>query len=620
MAENNAVLPGETGPPTRRIPAVAEAFGYVGGALALAALVTLMSMFWGELGVWGRTGICAAVAAAGLVGGLVLDRLEEPAARRLAHFLLFLGVAAVGCAAGFVTQHVALQQLAGPMSVASAGQKADEWAWFIGMLAVAVSGGLVWMNHKTWLQHLAFGVGVGMSSLLVLPLLPIEGPDWGAGLVLAVVGLLWGALALRGWLPPENAALLLSSAGILGGIQLMAMNGSGGEAGLLAWAVWLGFAASIGLVVAGAGLKRLVVVGAGAVGLVLFGVELITEVFEFGMGTPIAFLAVGFALVVGATYMTRRPLSADRPALHVVAEIAGYAGAAFVFVGTGTLLGEHWDELSTATRILVPAAVSGVAYACGFIADRAEGESAHRLSQVLLGGGVVAAAATVGMIVYSIALDRFGPNPETPGATWVAWRDAGSWAFFAAALGAIAIGGLTWWRKRGAITELVTAAACFMAVTAGFQLIPQEQIGFWWPGAVLMAIGVAWVVMGVLERFRPSNMAIGAGSVLTIIGITMLQNDPSGDPHKWSALLGITVSVLAIIASLALKRAVLLGFGAAGMVLFSFMTVQLYFEGRIAGPIALLVTGVVFIVMAVLVAAVLPRFRGRSRGDGLRTA
>jgi hypothetical protein len=118
--------------------------------------------------------------------------------------------------------------------------------------------------------------------------------------------------------------------------------------------------------------------------------------------------------------------------------------------------------------------------------------------------------------------------------------------------------------------------------------------------------------MGLLERFKPSNWAIGIGCTLSIAGTMMLQEGPQGSTQEWSAILGIGLSVAAIAASIALKRAVLLGFGAAGMVIFAFMTVEIFFEGDIAGPIALLVTGVVFIAMAVLVARVMPQLRGPS--------
>ena len=140
--------------PARRIPALAEALGYAGGGLALAAVMTLVGMFWAQLGWSGRTALAAVVAAAAIGGGFALERLKEPAARRLSHFLFVVGVAALGATVGFATHKIAL-------AVSGIGQTANEWAWFCGFLAAAVSGGLLWLTRRNWLQHLAFGVAVG---------------------------------------------------------------------------------------------------------------------------------------------------------------------------------------------------------------------------------------------------------------------------------------------------------------------------------------------------------------------------------------------------------------------------------------------------------------------------
>ncbi|TLM97418.1 MAG: hypothetical protein FDZ75_04555, partial [Actinobacteria bacterium] len=42
----------DVSPPTRRIPPIAEAFGYVGGAFALGAVAALLAASWGVLPVY----------------------------------------------------------------------------------------------------------------------------------------------------------------------------------------------------------------------------------------------------------------------------------------------------------------------------------------------------------------------------------------------------------------------------------------------------------------------------------------------------------------------------------------------------------------------------------------
>jgi hypothetical protein len=70
-----------------------------------------------------------------------------------------------------------------------------------------------------------------------------------------------------------------------------------------------------------------------------------------------------------------------------------------------------------------------------------------------------------------------------------------------------------------------------------------------------------------------------------------------------------------IIASIPMKRGVILGFGAGGVVLWSVNLVNSVFGERMQGPVLLLVIGVVFVAMAVLVGVLLPRFRRAGPGE-----
>ena len=598
----------EAEPPTPRIPPVAEALGYAGGALALAALVTIVLMFHQALGVWGQTGISAVVAAACFVGGFFIERLDEPAAKRLSQFLLAVAVAATGCAVGFLVYDFKLRHFLILDSVNY--EKAAEWGWFTGMLTAAGAGGVVWWNRRTWLQHLVFGVGVGMASLLVLPLLPISGPDWGAGLTLALVGVVWGALTLMGWLPPENAGLLLSTLGILGGIELAAVTGHM-DVGFapLAWAVWLGIAVSISLIAAGAWLRRYVVLGMGAAGLVMFAIELVTGVFKIGMGTPVAFLMISLVLLAAATWLSLRLAPAEKPSTRILAEIAGYAGVAFAVAGAMTLLTQYWERTGTAVHISVPAVLAVVAYACAIVVERAKTDSARRLSQVLYGGAIAAVGGTAAMIVYPIALHQIG-QPFTGEGTYVGYRDPQAWASFAGAIGVVASGATTWTLREWLVPELATGFGVYVLILSGFGLLPDTvAAAYWISAAVMLAVGIMWVVLGLFEKARPSNTALAVGCATAIFGLMQLFEN-SGQEHHWAPWLGMAFAVAAIVASIRFKRGIMLGFGAAAVVLFAFSWTQMVYEGRLAGPVILLVTGVVFIAMAVLVAVMLPRLKG----------
>lgn len=588
-----------TRPPTGRIPAVAEVFGYVGGALALAAVAALVGMFWVQLGVYGRVGIAAALAVAGLVGGFLLDRVDEPAARRLAQFLLFAGVAGVGAAVGFAVQHIAINALSPPMRISVAAAKAAEWAWFSGALAVAISGGLVWWRRSSWLQHLAFGVGVAATSLLVLPLLPVEGPDWGAGAVLVLVSMAWGALALSDLIPPRVEGLALATLGIVGGIEMMAVMPQPAPA----WPLWLGAAACIALVVAGSRMKELAVLGVAAAGLAAFSGQLVAEYLGFGIVAALGLIVVGFGLVANSVRLARSPGAESAPSRDAIAEISGYLGTAFALGGAGILLIEYWEDLGVAGRIIVPLVASAFAYACALMHEKAGHGWAHRLSQVLFFVGVLSVGFTAAMIARPFTEDILGP-PLANG-----YDLAGGWAGLAGTLVAVPTAVVTWWRYKGAPTQLAFIFSVIGVVVAAMATVPPDNIQTWMPATALLVIGVTWVSLGLAKMLLPSNTAIAAGSLAAVQALQMLQMNDQGGGVLWAAWLGIGLCVAAIVVSVVLKRGVLLGFGAYGLVMLTITTLQVMFAGRIAVPVLLLMMGVVFIAVAVAVVLILPRIR-----------
>jgi hypothetical protein len=586
----------------RRIPPVAEAFGYVGGALALAAVVALVGTYWTELGVWGRSGIAALLAVVGLAGGFALDRFDEPATKRLAQFLWFIGVAGVGVAVGFVTQDFALNRLSPPMGVAEAAQKATEWAWFTGALGIAVAGGLVYWRSRTWMQHLAFGVGVAAASLLVLPLVPVDGPDWGAGLVLIGVSIAWGAGTFAGWFTPRTEGLGLAAAGLFGGMEIMALVGTSP----MHWMLWVGAAVCIALVAAGSRLKEMLVLGIGALGLTIFCGQLIGEYLGFGLIASFALIAVGFALLANAVRMTlampEDPAQRSQMKAFLV-EVTGYLGVAFALGGGGMLVVQYWEELGVFGRIAVPLVAAVFAYVCALLLERSHVGSARRLSQVLLAIGGITGAVAIAMVARPIAENALGPvKLDQPDRVT-------TWTVFVGSVAGTVIGAVTWWLRKGSPTQLVFVSMLMGVIVSVWQISGFDAIPPAVPGVVITLLGVVWVSLGAARLLEPSTTAIAAGSYIVLQGVQMMQGGPDGALFHIAPWVGVALALAAIGFSVWLKRGVLLGFGAFGMVAFSIQLITTLFEGQIAAPVMLLAVGVVFIGVAVMVVLLAPRMR-----------
>lgn len=574
----------------RGIPAVAEAFGYVGGALALAALAALLVSFWEPIGMAGHVGIGLVLAVAGFGGGLILSRHEGDAVGRLSHFLLATGVAGVGFATGFAVRDV----LAGYFSATVSTAVAADWGYFAGALAIAIAGGAVWWRERTVLQHLVFGIGVAAAALLALPLIPVTGYEWGAGAVLVTVALVWGALTWLGRIPPRTAGLALSALGIVGGLEIMAT----AVEPMLMWPLWVGVAACAALIWAGSRFDEPGVLGIATVALMVFAGQLIAEYLGFGAGTAMALIAFGFVLLAACVRMTLRSGEETPKSRRVTGEVLGYLGVALAMGGAGILLQEAWDELGTGGRIAVPMVGAIAAYGSAWLLDRSRTTTARRLSQTLYAIGVLSTAIAGAMIARPFIEARLADVARGP-------EYSGIWTGLAGAACGTVAGGITWRLRQGSLTQIAFVLAVVALVISGInfaELSEQAGMGITGFGGLLVLLGTAWTGLGAAELAKPARTALSLGGAVTFMGLQMLVRGDTGEFYLWGGLLGVAFGVAFIAGSIYLKRAITLGFGAVYVIMFSLMTVMEAFGGRVAAPVLLLVMGVVFIVVAVVVA------------------
>lgn len=320
----------------RRIPAVAEALGYLGGVLAVTGLVLVVGRYWPDMATAGRLALSAAGALVPLVAGALVrpdGDLGDVALERLRGFLWLASAAAAAVFAGVLAADAlgadSGETIALAVSAAVALHSGLLWRWrerplqqlaCLGSLAVVAgatvsefsgsgSGLAVWavgagflyagLRRRTPLPLVTEGVG----ALAVVVGAFMSASDWpGPGLLFAVataVGLL--ALATVPGLAPTRADQV--EIGALGGLCLLqAVPGTlgyfAGDAGVITGlATWVA-----GGVLLAAGTLRLVrlpvvaeVLGAGALvgGAALTGVQSQGFAPLFGIVTAIALVAFG---------------------------------------------------------------------------------------------------------------------------------------------------------------------------------------------------------------------------------------------------------------------------------------------------------------------------------------
>jgi hypothetical protein len=163
----------------RRIPAVAEALGYLGGILAVTGLGLVLSRYCPDMATGGRLAL-SGVAALGLLaaGGLAQEQ-ADPALARLRWFLWLAATAATALFAGVL----ALDGLGA----------ADETVALACAAAVTALSALLWRGRDRPIQQLTLMGGIavtaGTATAEIATGVPIGLAPWAVGVTLVALGL-----------------------------------------------------------------------------------------------------------------------------------------------------------------------------------------------------------------------------------------------------------------------------------------------------------------------------------------------------------------------------------------------------------------------------------------------
>jgi hypothetical protein len=603
-----------------RIPLATEVMSYLGGVLAVAGVAVLIGTFWDKLGVVGQLALTGMVAASCLVGGGLIGRIEDRAAHRIQEFLLALGVLATGAFIGIAAFHVADAIIHTPANGDVYVPGASEWAYLFGFLGIAVVGAAVYWRYRFVLQQLAVAVGVFFVPVLALQLVygTITVPGWINAVVWIAIGLLWGAAGLRRLLAPgETTALVISCAGILVGLFMLSIyNPSLDWVNRPVWPLWSALCGALLLLSAGVVLKRIVITGFGAAGAMIFIPFILAEQFDGSIMVPVLILMMGVALIGIAVYVAVRkrstsPVSPSEPSasevqpvdpmagppvalkaprtIPLVSEILGYIGGAFALGASIALITAYADNIGAWGQIAVCllAAVAGLIG--GFAIGRIDDRGARRLEQFLLLVGVAGVGATKGLAVYRIVTS----GVLGAGGLFAPWT-AGDWAWFLGTAAAAIVGGIVWWFCRTWVQQLAFGASLGAACITVLAL-PQTEGPYWVVGLVLVVIGVIWGAMGYAGLLTPANAAVALGALGVVAGFLAMAMMGYDSPHSWALWAGLATTVALTVLGLLTRRYVVVGICALGLWQFLPAILTDLFPDSIAGPIVVMVLGVVFI-------------------------
>jgi hypothetical protein len=265
------------------VPLAAEALGYAGGVLAIAAGIYLARDLWPGL----STGAGLAFAAVAWVvlgaAGAAVRTTGAPAFRRLRSVLWLLSTVSLAAFTGLFADQVARFGPASTTLVAAA--------------AAAAYGTALWLRTRAVPQHLAVFVSL---AILIGTAVARLGPHlgaWAPGLGIWALSVLWGAAVFRGYLPPGATGYVAAGIGLLAGAQLTMQLAAGHV---------LAVATVAGLLTGGVLLRQAWLVALGAAGVLLVAPQTATRYLPTSAAAPLAIFVAGVVLLGSAVWLARR--------------------------------------------------------------------------------------------------------------------------------------------------------------------------------------------------------------------------------------------------------------------------------------------------------------------------
>ncbi len=274
--------------------------------------------------------------------------------------------------------------------------------------------------------------------------------------------------------------------------------------------------------------------------------------------------------------------------LPLVAEALGYVGATVAFSGAAAATSTFWADLVPGAQVALLALVTGLLLLAGLGVPA--GEHAHpalrRLGSVLWFLSVASFAGAVGLGLDDLLVDI--------------WFDADKANFVATSAATAGYAGVLWWFRRQCLQQVATYAGVLATVVAVLAA-PEHPPAASWFGLAVGGLGAAWAVLGWGGLLRPERAALVLGSVGVLAGAQVI-----GFESGWGLILGLTAAGGLVAGGVALRRPLLLGLGAAGLLVFLPQGIGRWLGDSVGAALVLMISGLAVVATGVVVA----RLRG----------
>ena len=268
-----------------RIPIITEILGYVGAALAIWAVMFLVSEFWENLSDWAQAGLFGALGIVLFASGATLLDTIEPAFRRLSS-VLWAGSVLAGGGALFIVFDPILSY-------------SPQTTWtLIGAIGVVV-GGLMLRRQPSVAQHLVL-FGAAMTTIMSAIRLGPEPEFFVYGFVAWGVGLTWLLVSRSGILQPFSVGIVLGAIAMLYGAQIAAIEGETDTFG-----IFLGLATAALFATAGVMMRDRLAIILGGIGIFWFVPQAMFHFFGETFGGMFGIFVTGMLIIGLAIWFGR---------------------------------------------------------------------------------------------------------------------------------------------------------------------------------------------------------------------------------------------------------------------------------------------------------------------------
>jgi hypothetical protein len=264
---------------------------------------------------------------------------------------------------------------------------------------------------------------------------------------------------------------------------------------------------------------------------------------------------------------TERPVPA--PAARrapLAAEALGYIGGALAIVAGFSVIPMLWPGIPTGAELALAAVAATAFWAAGAVL-RTDGEPAFRRLRAALW---LLSTASLAAFVGVVAAQLWDLGATTAGLVT------------AAVVTVYAV--LLWWRTRAVLQHLAMfAGTAVVAATGVASLAPGS--GAWGPGLAVWAVSVLWGTAAYRGYLVPVSAGYVAAGIGLLTGAQMTMQTAAGHGLALATVAGL------LAAGVVLRRVLLLGFAAVGIIVMVPQTATRYLPTSAAAPLAVFVVG-----------------------------